>query len=151
MSFVSAGPLRRRIRPGDELRYRLAGCTPGSLIQGIKIFSDGSARPGDGLPVDIIRPGRRALLVGIGSNQAGNSTAKKAVPSTSPSAMQRRTTVSNSLAQQMRNRGSGHVPILGEGRVVRHFAVEAEPAEPAVGEGVQVHLLAQLRRSERMP
>jgi hypothetical protein len=34
------------------------------------------------------------------------------------------------------------MPILGEGRVVRHLAVEAEPAEPAVGE-VQVHLLAQ--------
>ena len=34
------------------------------------------------------------------------------------------------------------MPILGEGRVVRHFAIEAEPAEPAVGE-VQVHLLAQ--------
>ena len=34
------------------------------------------------------------------------------------------------------------MPILGEGRVVRHLTVEAEPAEPAVGE-VQVHLLAQ--------
>src|SRR2546430_9876661 len=71
MPFVSAGPLRGRIRPGDELRFRLAGCAPGSLIQGIEIFPDGSARPGDGLPVDIIRPGSRALLVGIGSNQAG--------------------------------------------------------------------------------
>src|SRR5712675_2570195 len=34
------------------------------------------------------------------------------------------------------------MPILGEGRVVRHLAVEAEPTEPAVGE-VQVNLLAQ--------
>ena len=32
------------------------------------------------------------------------------------------------------------MPILGEGRVVRYLAVEAEPAEPAVSE-VQVHLL----------
>ena len=68
---LSAGPLCGRIRLGDELQYRLAGCAPGSLIQGIEIFPDGSARPGDGLPVDIIRPGSRALLVGIGSNQAG--------------------------------------------------------------------------------
>ncbi len=34
------------------------------------------------------------------------------------------------------------MPILGEGRVVRHLAIEAELVEPAVGE-VQVHLLAQ--------
>ena len=31
---------------------------------------------------------------------------------------------------------------VGKGRVVRHLAVEAEPAEPAVSE-VQVNLLAQ--------
>ncbi len=31
MPLVGAGPLRGRIRPGDELRYRLAGCAPGSL------------------------------------------------------------------------------------------------------------------------
>src|SRR2546423_14592584 len=71
MPFVSAGPLRGRIRPGDELRYRLAGCAPGSLIQGIEIFPDGSARPGDALPADIIRPSSIALLVGIGSNHSG--------------------------------------------------------------------------------
>jgi hypothetical protein len=34
------------------------------------------------------------------------------------------------------------MPILGEGRVVWHLAIEAKPTEPAVGE-VQVHLLAQ--------
>ena len=71
MAFVSAGPLCGRIRPGDELRYRLAGCAPGSLIQGIEIFPDGSARPGNGLSVNIVRPSSRALLVGIGGNQAG--------------------------------------------------------------------------------
>ncbi len=32
MPFVSASPLRGRIRPGDELWDRLAGCAPGSLI-----------------------------------------------------------------------------------------------------------------------
>ena len=40
-----------------------------SFIQGVEIFADGSARSGDGLPINIVRPGRRALLVGIGSNQ----------------------------------------------------------------------------------
>src|SRR5207344_2728768 len=43
MPFVSAGPLCGRIRLGDELRYRLARRAPGSLIQGVEIFADGSA------------------------------------------------------------------------------------------------------------
>jgi hypothetical protein len=34
------------------------------------------------------------------------------------------------------------VPVLGEGRVVRHRAVQAQPAEPAIGE-VEVNLFAQ--------
>ena len=34
------------------------------------------------------------------------------------------------------------VRVLGEGRVLWHLAIEAEPAEPAVGQ-VQVHFLAQ--------
>src|SRR4051794_11809943 len=45
------------------------------------------------------------------------------------------------LAQQIAI-AEAAMPILGEGRVVRHLAIEAEPAEPAVGE-VQVHLLTQ--------
>jgi hypothetical protein len=34
------------------------------------------------------------------------------------------------------------MPVLGEGRIVWHFAIEAEPAEPAVCE-IQVNLFAQ--------
>jgi hypothetical protein len=34
------------------------------------------------------------------------------------------------------------MPILGEGRVVRHLAIEAEPTEPTVSE-VQMNLFAQ--------
>src|SRR4051812_37005690 len=34
------------------------------------------------------------------------------------------------------------VPVLREGRVVRHRAVQAQPAEPAIGE-VEVNLFAQ--------
>ena len=68
---MSPGPLCGRIRLGDELRYRLARRAPSSLIQGVEIFPDGSASTGDGLPVNIVRPSGRALLVGIGGNQAG--------------------------------------------------------------------------------
>ena len=68
---MSAGPLCGRIRLGDELRYRIARRAPSSLIQGVEIFPDGPARRGDGLPVNLVRPGRGALLVGIRGNQAG--------------------------------------------------------------------------------
>jgi hypothetical protein len=44
---------------------------PHSLIQGVEILSDGSARPGKGLPVNLVRPSSCALLVGIGGDQAG--------------------------------------------------------------------------------
>jgi hypothetical protein len=72
---MSAGPLRGWIRPGDELRDRLAGRAPGSLIQGIEIFPDGPARPGDGLPVDSSDPAaKRCLLASAAIRLA--STAK---------------------------------------------------------------------------
>src|SRR4029079_18097430 len=124
MPFVSAGPLGGRIRPGDELRYRLAGCAPGRLIQGIEIFPDGSARPGNGLPVDIIRPGSRALLVGIGSNQAGIDSKGRTI--NQPFCHAASDHGLEQLAQQIAI-AEAAMPILGEGRVVRHPAIETEP------------------------
>ena len=69
MTFVSAGPLRGRIRLGDELRDRFARRTPGGLIQRIEILPDGSARPGNALPVNLIS--NSALFVGVSRNKAG--------------------------------------------------------------------------------
>ena len=71
VSFEGACPLRRRVRAGDELRSGLAGGTPGRLIKGIEILSDGSARERHRFPVDILRGFSGALLVGIGFDQAG--------------------------------------------------------------------------------
>src|ERR1700722_7050068 len=70
------------------------------------------------------------------------STAK-AVPSTNPSAMHARPPDHGveQLSQQMAVTGAA-MPILGEGRVVRHLAIEAEPTEPTISE-VQVNLFAQ--------
>lgn len=45
------------------------------------------------------------------------------------------------LAQQIAI-AEAAMPVLGECRMIRHFAVETEPAEPAVSE-VQVDLFAQ--------
>jgi len=139
MPFVRAGPLCGRIRPGDELRYRLAGRAPGSLIQGVEIFPDRPARPGYGLPVNIVRPGSRALLVGIGGNQAGID--RKSGPVDQPFRHAAPDHGLEQLSQQIAITEAA-MPVLGEGRVVRHLAVEAEPTEPAVSE-VQVNLLAQ--------
>lgn len=52
------------------------------------------------------------------------------------------------LAQQIAL-AEAAVPVLGEGRVVRHVTLQPEAAEPAVGQ-VEVDLLDS-RRSERMP
>jgi len=45
------------------------------------------------------------------------------------------------LAQQVAV-AEAAVAILGEGRVIRHSAFQAKPAEPAIGE-VEMHLLTQ--------
>jgi len=87
----------------------------------------------------IIRPGRRALLVGVGSNQAGIDSEGR--PVNQPFCHAASDHGLEQLAQQIAI-AEAAMPILGEGRVVRHLAIEAEPAEPAVCE-VQVHLLAQ--------
>src|SRR4029078_2993502 len=80
----------------------------------------------------------RCLLASAASRLA--STAK-AVPSTSPSAMQRRTTVSNSLRNRSQSRKR---PCLFLEKVEWSGTPPSRPsrAEPAVGE-VQVNLLAQ--------
>src|SRR4051794_30987344 len=66
------------------------------------------------------------------------STAKPPPP-TSPFPMQRGTL--QQLAEHIAL-AKATVPVLREGRVVRHRAVQAEPAEPAICE-VEVNLLAQ--------
>src|ERR1700685_2864171 len=108
MPFVSAGPLCGRIRFGDELRYRLARRAPSSLIKGVEIFADGSARPGDGLPVNVVRPSSRTLLVGIGGGQAGVD--RKNAPSYHPA----RTQVLDKLAHKIAL-AKAAMSILGEG------------------------------------
>jgi hypothetical protein len=94
-------------------------------------------RPGDGLPVNIIGPSSRALLVGIGSNQTGID--RKGSPVDQPFGHAAPDRGLEQLSQQIAVPEAA-MPILGEGRVVRHLAVEAEPTEPTVSE-VQVNPL----------
>src|SRR5215216_1317297 len=71
MSFVSAGPLRGWVRLVNEFRYCVARRAPGRFIQRIEILPDGSARPCNGPPVNLISSSNSALLVSVGGNQAG--------------------------------------------------------------------------------
>lgn len=71
VAFVSPGPLRGRIGSRDKLRHRLARCTPSRFIQRVEVLADGPPRPGKRVPVMVLSPHSGALLVGVGSDQAG--------------------------------------------------------------------------------
>ena len=121
-----AGPLRRRIGPRDELRLHLARRAPGGIVQRVEILLHRAAGLGHRLPVDRFRPFRRALLVGVGPDQAGVD--REAFAADQPfldAAPHRRL---EQLAQQIAV-AEAAMPVLGEGRVVRNIALQAEPAE----------------------
>ena len=86
-----------------------------------------------------VRPSGRALLVGIGGNQAGID--RKSGPLDQPLCHAAPDHGFEQLSQQIAI-AEAAIPILGKSRVVRYLTVEAEPTEPAVSE-VQVNLLAQ--------
>jgi hypothetical protein len=109
-----------------------------SLIQGVEILPDGSTRPGNGFPVNLVRPSNSALFVSVSGNQARID--RKSGPVDQPLCHAAPNHGLEQLSQQIAI-AEAAMPILGERRVVRHRAIEAEPTEPAVGE-VQVHLLA---------
>src|SRR5450432_607452 len=69
--LVRPGPLRRGIGRRDELRHNLAGGAPRRIIEGRQILLHRAAGPlGIAIPAPIL-PCDRALLVGIGLDQAG--------------------------------------------------------------------------------
>ena len=70
-SLVSAGPLGCRIGRRDKLRDNLAGSAPRRIVEGRQILLHRAARF-LGIAISVpVRSRDRALLVGIGSNQAG--------------------------------------------------------------------------------
>ena len=119
---MSASPLRGRIRLRDELRHGFARRAPCCLIQGVEILPDGSARPGNGLPVNLVRPSSRTLLVGVSGNQAGIDRKSGARLSTLlPCSAEPR---SRTACAADRNHGSGHACFwrMSSGPAPRHQA-----------------------------
>jgi hypothetical protein len=126
VALQGSGPLRRRIGARDELRLRLAGRAPGGFVEGVEILADRAARPGEIVPIDRLGRFRRALLVGVGPDQAGID--RKAFAADEPfrdAAPNRRL---EQFAQEITVTEAA-MPVLREGRVIRDVAFEPEPAE----------------------
>lgn len=68
--FQGSSPLCRWIRARDELRLRFAGRAPGGFIQRVEILAHRPAGPSEIVSVDCLRSLGRALLVGVGPDQA---------------------------------------------------------------------------------
>src|SRR5882762_3481017 len=130
VSFVSAGPLRCRIGPGDELRRDLAGRTPGGLVESVEILPYGTPARSERRPICTFCAGDGPLLVGVGRDQTGID--RKSLPANEPFLD---TTAHHSL-EDMPERiavTKSTMAVLRDSRVIRYPAVQAEPTEPAVG------------------
>jgi hypothetical protein len=138
MALVGAGPLRRWVCLGHELWDDLGGRTPRSLIKRFQILAHRAACRCERRPIGLLRTSNRALLVGVGRNQAGIDS--EAV------------TADQSFFDRQGYNGLEHmtegiavaepaVPVLREGRVIWHVPIQPEPAKPAIRQ-VQMDLFA---------
>jgi hypothetical protein len=71
VSLQGTRPLSCRIRPGDELRRDRARGTSGRVVWNIEVLASRPAGSGELVPIDRLRPIRRALPAGVGMDQAG--------------------------------------------------------------------------------
>ena len=137
---MSAGPLCGRIRLGDELSVPSRSPRPRQLHPGCRDNSrtDRRVLAMASQSTSSDPTAERCLLASAAIRLA--STAK-AAPSTNPSAMQRRTTVSNSLRSRSQSRKR---PCLFLEKVEWSGTSPSSPSrtEPAVGE-VEMNLLTQ--------
>jgi hypothetical protein len=121
----------------------LSRCTEGRIVQHGQILFD---CPSTGFPRQALLALDALLPVRVRLDQAGIDREAFAAdqPLADAAAQDRLEHAAEKVAL-----AEAAVPVLGEGRVVGHLAVEPEPAEPAVRE-VEVDS-SQSRRSERMP
>ena len=133
---VCSRPTRGRVGMRDKLWHNRRRRAEGGIIEHRQILSHGMVRRLGGLP---LATRHAALPVSIGLDHAGvDREAFAANQSLGHAALHGRL---EHLAQQIAL-AEATVPVLREGRVVGHRAIEPEPAEPTVGE-VQVNLFAQ--------
>jgi hypothetical protein len=106
---------------------------------GVEILPHSTTAGSQAAPVRMLYAGEGSLLVGVGRDQAGvhrkSFAADKSFLDTAADYclkdMPEHITVSKAP-----------MPVLREGGVIRHMAVQTEPAKPAIGQ-VEMHLFAQ--------
>ena len=134
--LVGAGPPRRRVCRRDKLGRDLRCCAEGGVVQHRKILIDG---PAHRLGRQALVARHAALTVGVSPDQTGiHGKAFAADQAFGDAAADHRL---EQLAQQIAV-AEAAMPVLREGRVVRHVTVEAETAEPPIRQ-IEVHLLAE--------
>jgi hypothetical protein len=131
VSFVRASPLSRGIGSGDELRRHLAGGTPSSLIESVEVLPHGAPIGGEVLPVRAFCTGDGPLLISVRGDQAG--VHRKSFAAYQPFL----NTAAHHGLEDMPERFAipeATMAVLRKGRVIRHFAVQPELTEPAIGQ-----------------
>jgi hypothetical protein len=138
-SLERAGPLSSRIGRRDEFGRYLRRCTESGIIEPSQILLHGSHRFGFCRKRIVMIAWDRTLPVGIRGNQAG--IRRKALAADQPLG---EAAGDNALKKTPKNVAvpEAPVPVARERRVIRHFAIQAQAAKPAIGK-VQVHLLTQ--------
>jgi hypothetical protein len=131
LALLCTSPLGGGIGRGDELRYYWRRLAVSCIVEGFKIFTHSPARR---RRVDILVPLRswlRAALVGIGLDQARIDG--KALTRDQP----RLDAVGDDVFKELTEDvavAEAFVAGARERRVVGHLVLDAEPAEPALGQ-----------------
>jgi hypothetical protein len=132
-STVPQGRLERRTSARSRWLRSMRPCP------GVEILPHSTTAGGETSPVRMLCAGDGPLLVGISRDQAGIHRKSLAADQLLLD------TTAHHRFEDMPERiavANPTVPVLGEGGVVRHIAVEAEPAEPAIGQ-IEVHLFTE--------
>jgi hypothetical protein len=120
---IRSRPARGRVGGRDELRHDRGCRAERRIVEHGKIFPHGMVRRLGGLP---LAARHAALAVGIGLDHAG--IGREALAADQPLGQAAPHGRLEHLAQQVAVAETA-VPVLREGRMVRHRAVEPKPAE----------------------
>src|SRR4029434_3579939 len=123
---MGAGPARRRVGRRDELRGDLGRSSERRIVEYGEILVDG---PAGQLGWQTLGSLNTLLPVCLGPDQAGVDGKALAADQTFPDAAPHHRL--EQAAQQI-TLAETPVPVLREGRVIGHLAIEAEPTKPAI-------------------
>jgi hypothetical protein len=139
MPLMRARPLGCRIRSGNELRRHWRCGSERRVIEGGEVLLRGANR----ILLDLLRfpvlARNRALLVGVGGDEAGVD--RKSVGAHQPLCHAALNDALEHMTQQTAL-AKAAMPVLRERRVIGNLAVQTESAEPSVRQ-IEMNLLAE--------